>query len=210
MTARATQTRRRTRIQKENERKILAAALDVFSDKGFRGASLDDIAAAAGMSKPNMLYYFRGKEEIYLTLLSRLLDDWLTPLKTLDPAGDPIEEVGAFIRLKLKMAREYPRESRLFANEIIRGAPHIGDHLHGPLKQLVDEQCQVLQAWIDAGKIAPVSPHHLIFTIWATTQHYADFDAQVSAVLADRDATRFEDAEATLLTLILGGLAVRA
>lgn len=208
MTARATQTRRRTRIQEENERKILAAALDVFSDKGFRGASLDDIATAAGMSKPNMLYYFRGKEEIHLTLLSRLLEDWLAPLQTLNPNGDPLQEVGEFIRLKLKMARDYPRESRLFANEILRGAPHIGDHLHGPLKDMVDEQCEVLQAWMDAGKIANVSPHHLIFTVWATTQHYADFDTQVSAVLAERDETRFEDAETTLLTLILGGLRV--
>ncbi len=208
MTARATQTRRRTRIQEENERKIIAAALDVFSDKGFRGASLDDIASAAGMSKPNMLYYFQGKEEIHLTLLSRLLEDWLAPLKTLDPIGDPLEEVGEFIRLKLKMARDFPRESRLFANEIIRGAPHIGDQLHGPLKEMVDEQCEILQSWMDAGKIAKVSPHHLIFTIWATTQHYADFDAQVGAVLAERDETRFEDAEATLLTLILGGLRV--
>lgn len=208
MTARATQTRRRTRIQEENERKILAAALDVFSDKGFRGASLDDIATAAGMSKPNMLYYFRGKEEIHLTLLSRLLEDWLAPLQTLNPNGDPLQEVGEFIRLKLKMARDYPRESRLFANEILRGAPHIGDHLHGPLKDMVDAQCEVLQAWMDAGKIAKVSPHHLIFTVWATTQHYADFDTQVSAVLAERDETRFEDAEATLLTLILGGLRI--
>ncbi len=208
MSARATQTRRRTRIQEENERKILAAALDVFSDKGFRGASLDDIAAAAGMSKPNMLYYFGGKEEIHLTLLAKLLEDWLAPLKTLNPQGDPLEEVGEFIRLKLKMARDFPRESRLFANEILRGAPHIGDHLHGPLKTMVDEQCEVLQAWMDAGKIAKVSPHHLIFMIWATTQHYADFDAQVVAVLAERDETRFEDAEATLLMLILGGLRV--
>lgn len=208
MTARATQTRRRTRIQEENERKILTAALDVFSDKGFRGASLDDIAAAAGMSKPNILYYFRGKEEIHVSLLARLLEDWLAPLKTLNPNGDPLDEVGEFIRLKLKMARDFPRESRLFANEILRGAPHIGDHLHGPLKDMVDEQCEVLQAWMDAGKIAKISPHHLIFTVWATTQHYADFDTQVGAVLAERDQTRFEDAEATLLALILGGLRV--
>lgn len=208
MTARATQTRRRTRIQEENENKILAAALDVFSDKGFRGASLDDIAKAAGMSKPNILYYFRGKEEIHLSLLARLLEDWLAPLTTLNPEGDPIEEVGEFVRLKLKMARDFPRESRLFANEILRGAPHISDHLHGLLKAKVDEQCKVLQAWMDAGKIAKVSPHHLIFTVWATTQHYADFDTQIGAVLGKQDETRFEDAEATLLTLILGGLRV--
>ena len=206
MSARATQTRRRTRIQQENERKIITAALDVFADKGFRGASLDDIAAAAGMSKPNMLYYFSGKEEIHLTLLSRLLEDWLAPLSTLDPDGDPFEEIANYIRLKLKMAREFPRESRLFANEILRGAPHIGGYLSSDLKKKVDAQSAVLQRWIDQGRIAAVDPRHLIFVIWATTQHYADFDAQVGAVLAGADETRFEDAERTVLTLILGGL----
>ena len=206
MTARATRTRRRTRIQEENEAKILSAALDVFSEAGFRGAALDAVAERAGMSKPNLLYYFRSKEELHLTLLERLLDDWLAPLQTLDPEGDPFEEIRAYIRLKLKMAEDYPRESRLFANEIIRGAPHIGDYLSGPLKGLVDQQSAIIQGWADRGLIAPVDPRHLIFAIWATTQHYADFESQVCAVLGDDADRRFEDAAIAIERLILGGL----
>ena len=206
MTARATQTRRRTRIQEANEEKILAAALDVFSEAGFRGASLDAVAERAGMSQPNLLYYFPSKEAVHVTLLSRLLDDWLAPLRTLDPDGDPIEEIGKYIRLKLKMAEDYPRESRLFANEILRGAPHVGDYLSGPLKELVDEQSDIISDWAEAGLIAPVDPRHLIFAIWAMTQHYADFDTQVRAVLGRDARTRFRDARATIERLILAGL----
>ena len=116
---------RRTRIQQEKRELILDAALDVFSAHGFRGATIDRIADAAGMSKPNLLYYFRRKQDIYETLMQRLLGTWLAPLKELDDTGDPLTELLGYIRRKLEMARDYPRESRLFANEILRGAPRI-------------------------------------------------------------------------------------
>ncbi len=177
----------KTRIQRENVERILDAALDVFSQQGFRGSTLDQIAEVAGMSKPNILYYFRSKEEMHVALLSRLLEDWLDPLKALDPAGDPEEEIRDYIRRKMEMARKFPRESRLFANEIMQGAPRIGDYLSGPLKALVEEKAAVIQGWMDAGKLAKADPRHLIFAIWATTQHYADFDVQVRAVLGLRD-----------------------
>ena len=109
-----------TRIQREKTEAILAAALDVFSTHGFRGATLDQIAEAAGISKPNLLYYFASKEAVHRMLLERLLDTWLAPLEQLDPAGDPVSEISAYIRRKLEMARDYPRESRLFADEILR------------------------------------------------------------------------------------------
>ena len=48
----------RTRIQEKNIAAILEAALEVFSQHGFRGATLDQIAKAASLSKPNLLYYF--------------------------------------------------------------------------------------------------------------------------------------------------------
>ena len=154
--ARAEQTTRRTRIQAANSEKILAAALDVFARDGFRGATIDRIAEAAGMSKPNLLYYFRGKDEIYRVVLDRLLDTWLAPLRAIDAAGDPMREIAGYIGRKLEMARDYPRESRLFAGEIMRGAPILEDALSGPLKALVDEKCGVIEGWIEAGRIAPV------------------------------------------------------
>jgi TetR/AcrR family transcriptional regulator len=206
-TARAGRTQRRTRIQESKEETILEAALQVFSARGFSGATIDRIAEAAGMSKPNLLYYFPTKESVHRRLIDRLLDTWLEPLRQLREDGDPLSEIRGYIRRKIEMARDYPRESRLFANEILHGAPHIGEEM-ADLKRLVDEKAKVIRSWIRAGKLAPVDPHHLIFSIWATTQHYADFDVQVRAVLGPDLAGegRFEDAARFLDTLYLGGL----
>jgi TetR/AcrR family transcriptional regulator len=175
---RAAKTQRRTRIQEEKEEQILEAALDVFSVNGFRGSTIDQIAEVAGMSKPNLLYYFRTKEAIHRAL---------------------------------EMARDFPRESRLFANEMLQGAPHVEDELKGPLKELVDEKAEVIRAWAKAGKIARCDPYHLIFSIWSTTQHYADFDVQVRAVLGQEHAGagRFEDAARFLEQLFIDGLKVK-
>jgi len=179
-------TKPATRIQQRNRAAILSAGLDIFSQFGFRGATLDQIADAAGLSKPNLLYYFPSKEAIHTALLERLLETWLDPLKALDGTGDPIGEIMGYAQRKLAMSRDYPRESRLWANEILQGAPRIEDILKDDLKALVDEKAQIIKAWADEGKIADIDPHHLIFSIWAFTQHYADFDVQVRAVLGDK------------------------
>ena len=204
--------RPRTRIQQEKRQIILDAALEVFSTHGFRGATVDQIAEAASLSKPNLLYYFKGKEDIHTTLLQRLLETWLAPLRELDDIGDPMAELRGYIRRKLEMARDYPRESRLFANEILQGAPRILPILEGELKTLLDEKAQLIRSWMRAGKIARTDPYHLIFSIWATTQHYADFDVQVRAVLGpDRGSDgRFEDAARFLEQLYVEGLKPKA
>ncbi len=198
----------RTRIQKKNRTTILDAALDVFSQFGFRGSTLDQIAKAAGLSKPNLLYYFPSKEAIHVELLSCLMDTWLDPLRDLDPNGEPRAEILAYVRRKLEMSRDYPRESRLFANEILQGAPRIMDAIKGELKDLTDEKAAVIQGWMDAGKIAPSHPYHLLFSIWSLTQHYADFDVQVRAVLGDEGSDPFPAAEQYLETLFSKLLAV--
>ena len=198
----------RTRIQAEKRERILQAALEVFSLHGFRGATLDGIARQAGMSKPNLLYYFRRKDDIYQALIERQLAAWLDPLRVLDASGDPVSEISSYIRRKLEMSRDFPRESRLFANEILQGAPRILPLLEGELKQLVDEKAEVLRGWMRDGKIRRTDPRHTIFAIWATTQHYADFDAQVRAVLGPNRGGegRFEDAARFLERLFLDGL----
>lgn len=189
---------RQTRIQKAKREAILDAALDVFSQHGFRGATLDMIATRAGLSKPNALYYFAGKEAIYTQVLSQILETWLDPLISMDAEGDPMQELRAYVGRKLEMAREFPRESRLFATEILQGAPEIEGLLSGDLRRLVDEKAKVIAGWSAAGKIAPVHPKHLIFSIWATTQHYADFRTQIDMVLGTGedpfpDAAQFLD-----------------
>ena len=176
---------RQSRIQIKNRETILAAALEIFSSYGFRGTTLDQIADKAGLSKPNLLYYFASKEEIYRSLLTSLLTRWLEPLHALRAEGDPLAEVLAYAERKLEMSRDYPRESRLFANEILQGAPQIQDAIRGDLRLLVQQKAQILQLWMDRGQITACDPVHLIFSIWSLTQHYADFDIQVRLVLGE-------------------------
>lgn len=195
-----------TRIQQKNQAAIMAAGLEVFSQFGFRGSTLDQVAEAAGLSKPNLLYYFPSKEAIYNALLARLLENWLEPLHQMDNTGDPVEEILAYANRKLTMSRDFPRESRLFANEILQGAPRIKDVLTGELRELVQAKATVIEGWIADGKIRPVDPVHLIFSIWSLTQHYADFDVQVRAILGDADpfisaAAHIDDVFRRLLTV---------
>ena len=193
--------KKRTRIQERNRQTIMEAALEVFSRHGFRGATLDQIAEASNLSKPNLLYYFPSKEAIYHDLLAGMLDTWLEPLRAIDPGGEPVDEILAYVRAKLQMSRVYPRESRLFASDIIHGAEAMKDDIGAPLRALVDRFAEIAKGWMSEGRLRSSDPYHLIFSIWATTQHYADFDVQVRAVLAERDADPFASAEAFLTDL---------
>jgi len=200
-----------SRIQEKNRSLILDAALGEFSKKGFSGATVERIAAEAGMSKSNLLYYFSSKEAIYNATLAHILEIWLTPLKTLNPLGDPASELAGYIRQKIDMSAKYPEASRLFANEVMQGAPQILPILETELKRLVTEKCQVIEDWIDAGRMHRVDPVHLIFTIWATTQHYADFSVQIRALtgkdLSDPDFHKATEASVT--AIILNGVGLK-
>lgn len=195
-----TTVRKPSRIQLRNRKRIMEAALEVFSRHGYRGATLDQIAEAAGMSKPNLIYYFDGKEAIHVALLSKLMEEWLAPLAEMDPAGIPLEEVIGYVRRKMEMSRAYPSESRLFANEIIQGAPRMRPHLESDLKPLFDEKCALIAEWMAEGRLAKSDPAQLILSIWAITQHYADFDAQIR-VLVPEEASGWDAANAHVETL---------
>ncbi len=184
----------------------MVAALDVFSANGYRGSTVEQIARNAGMSKANVLYYFNTKDDIYNAVLSRTLHVWLQPLEQLEPDGDPIEQIWRYARQKLHLSRDSPHASRLFANEILQGASGIGPFLQSELKMLVTSKCQIIQGWIDEGRLAAVSPLHLLFLIWASTQHYADFQPQIDALHDGDEDSLFSDAEHTLKVIITQGL----
>lgn len=199
--------RKLTRIQKEKREIILSAALEVFSVHGLRGATLEKIAAEAQMSKPHVVYYFGSKDAIYTELLESLLEIWVSPLRELSAKGDPLAEILTYVRRKLRMSQDMPRESKLFATEILHGAPRTRPTLSGDLKSLVDEKAALIAKWSAEGSIAKVDPHHLIFSIWAMTQHYADFDIQVCAILGPkRSETLFDEADAYLTDFFIRAL----
>ncbi len=197
----------KTRAGEANVERILDAALEIFAAYGLRGARVEEIAARAGLSKTNLLYYFRTKDALYRAVLERTLDMWLEPLRALDASREPIAALSDYIRRKLAYSRSHPQASRLFATEILQGGAALMPVLEGPLAELVDAKVALLQRWIDEKRLAPVDPRHLIFAIWATTQHYADFAVQIRALtgrdLSD-DGLHREAGDAVVALLVEG------
>ena len=201
----------KSRIAENNSEKILDAALSVFARFGLRGARLDQIAQQAEMSKPNLLYYFRSKDELYKAVLKRTLNVWLDALQGFDAQADPATAIRGFIQAKLAYSRERPEASRLFAIEIIQGGAMLKDAIAGDLAGLVESKAGTIRGWIEQGKLAPVDPYHLIFNIWATTQHYADFGSQIEALTGQTLADKpfHETALATMQHIFLNGILPR-
>lgn len=204
----AAPARRRRRDGALRREAVLDAGLDVFSTVGLRGASLDQIAERAGLSKTNLLYYFPSKEELYVAVLRRVLDVWFDPLLALDADSEPAEALKRYIRAKIVLSREAPQASRLFCLEVVQGAPLLRAELEGSLRALVDAKAAVLRGWIAQGRIAVHDPYHLVFAIWAITQHYADFAVQIDAVTGRdlSDDAFFEATVASTQALILSHL----
>lgn len=204
-------TPHRLRRIAEKRGAILDAGLALFSRQGLHGTTVEQIARTAAVSKTNLFYYFASKEEVYVGVLSRLLDEWLDPLRALEADSDPVEGIRAYVARKIRFSRTHPEASRLFCLEVVQGAPLLRPELETTLKQLVEAKAGVIRGWIAAGKLAPVDPHHLIFALWATTQHYADFAPQIDALLGrglDEEAF-VEEATRNVQRLLLDGLRPR-
>ena len=170
-------------IRQANEALILQAAERVFASKGFTGATMAEVAAGSGLPKANLHYYFGSKESLYRAVLAHTLHDWLGTIDGITADADPRTALEAYIRAKMALSVRRPDASRVFANELLHGAPVLGDMLRTELRASVRAKARVLDGWVSAGRLAPVDTTHLFFTIWAATQTYADFDVQVRAVL---------------------------
>ncbi|MDM0010387.1 HTH-type transcriptional regulator RutR [Variovorax sp. J22G73] len=202
---------RRLRQIEDKRSAILGAALGLFSRFGLHGTSIDQVAARADVSKSNLLYYFANKEELYVNVLRDLLALWLEPLRGFSEEQDPSEAIGGYIRRKLVISRDRPDASRLFCLEMIQGAPLLRDELDRELRTLVERKSEVIAAWVAAGKLAPVDPQHLIYALWAITQHYADFGVQVQALSGHTldDEAFFERTVENVQQIVLQGITPR-
>ncbi|HHL2501184.1 TPA: HTH-type transcriptional regulator RutR [Yersinia enterocolitica] len=202
---------RRSKAGAAKRQLIMTAALDLFSLYGIHGTSLDQVAERADVSKTNLLYYFPSKEALYIAVLKDILAIWLAPLKALQADQQPIDAIRHYIALKLAVSRDHPQASRLFCLEMIQGAPLLKQELVGELKTLFDDKALIIRRWMDDGLIADVEPQHFIFMLWATTQHYADFSAQIEAIsgknLSDKEF--FQQTVESVQQLVIGGIARR-
>ena len=194
-------------IRQANELLILAAAEKVFARAGFGGATMAAIAEAGGLPKANVHYYFGSKEVLYRAVLANILSDWLAPTACITKDAEPRAAIEQYIRAKMALARLRPDGSKVFANELLHGAPVVKALLEADLRDLVISKATVIESWVNAGRMANVNGTHLFFTIWAATQTYADFDVQVGAVLGRSELTAKDHEEATehVVSLLLRG-----
>lgn len=206
-TAEKTGTRAETRG--ETERAILDGAERVFAESGFGGATMQAIAEACGLPKANLHYYFESKEKLYRRVVERIFTVWLEAAGSFETESEPRQALRRYIRRKMQLSREYRYGSKVWANEVIHGAPIIQDYLETTLRDWTESRAAVIRRWIEAGQMRPVDPHGLLYMIWATTQHYADFAHQVETLnhgpLSD---AQWEAATETVCGIILRGIGI--
>ncbi|MGZ8355826.1 MAG: TetR family transcriptional regulator C-terminal domain-containing protein [Telluria sp.] len=191
------------------EADIVAEAVRAFAECGYEGTSIATVAENAGLSKQNLMYYFPTKQALYERVLDGVLDDWLDRMESLaDPLRDPRDVLRDYVSAKLRFSREQPLASRVYAMEVIAGAKLYGQQIRERVVPLLRKDIEVFEGWIAAGRIAQVNATHLLFSIWAMTQSYADFSAQMTLVLGkdELDTTDFSDAEKLITDMILAAV----
>jgi TetR/AcrR family transcriptional regulator len=204
----AAQGSRRARLRDDLEQTILNEAERIFADKGFEGASVTDLAQAAGLSKQNLMYYFPTKLSLYERVLDDVLNDWLQSMSALAHSNlNAKQALQAYIRAKFEFSRRRPAGSRVYALEVISGAQNYGRQIKAKVVPVLREDIATLNRWLGASK-ATISAEHLMFIIWAATQSYADFAAQMQLILGRKSLSEdfFAQAEATLNSLVLGAV----
>ncbi|MBC7480091.1 MAG: TetR family transcriptional regulator C-terminal domain-containing protein [Pseudorhodobacter sp.] len=204
-------TSRRLEIRQRHETAICQAAEKVFAEAGFGGATMQLIADVAGLPKANLHYYFATKEELYRRVVQNIFEIWLHAAEAMDDATGPVEGIGAYIDAKMEISRRHPNGSKVWASEVMHGAPVIQDYLETTLRDWTTGRAALIQGWVDQGKMRAVNPEHLLYMLWATTQHYADFSHQIAVLnggaLSDAD---WQAAKASVKGLILRGIGALA
>lgn len=198
------------RNREETRERILAAAERVFADFGFEGASISRIAAEADLPKSNVVYYFETKQKLYRLVVENIFNVWREAADAIRPENDPAQALGAYIDTKLELARTRPYGSKVWANEIIQRAPIVQDYLEGELRSWTDDRIRVINGWIAEGRIRPINPRNLLYAIWATTQHYADFTHQIQTLNEGEELSdaQWEDAKKAVKDILINGVAI--
>lgn len=206
-----TRLTQKTAARAENERAILEAAEAVFAEHGLRGATTGRIAERAGIPKANLHYYFPTKELLYRHVVEKIFKIWLEAANAFDDCDTPEEALTRYIGAKMDISRKHPMGSKVWANEIIHGAPVIQDYLETTLVEWTETRMAVIDRWIADGRMATIDSRTLLYMIWSTTQHYADFNHQIETLNNGRPLSdaQFETAKQTVVRIILAGVGLR-
>ena len=200
-----------SRIRQKNQELIIEVACHLFAEQGYAATKMADIAKQADIPKPNVYYYFSTKDNLYRAVLNTVIQPLLEASKPIELLDDPAEALTEYIKTKLRISRDHPDASKVFANEVMSGAKSlpsdIADELLVQSKMMVSK----FETWSEQGVMAKLSPQHLMFTIWAATQTYADFSWQICNVMdkPKLDDNDFADAADFLTQFVINGCQIK-
>ena len=194
-------------IRAQNQALILAAAEEEFVLQSYRGATMQGIADRAGLPKANIHYYFKNKKNLYKAVLHSIIQEWNEGLVTMTVDSDPKTVIEKFVRTKLHQAFVNPNRHKLFALEVIGGAPHLHDFMSTTMQEWALDKIEVMKTWHEQGKIGIADPLQLLILIWATTQRYAEFETEIVGLMQKSAYDEQDEARAAefLVPFILRG-----
>jgi hypothetical protein len=138
--------------------------------------------------------------------MQSILLKWNSSFDEVTADDCPAQSLANYIADKMETSRTHPYSSKVVAIEIINGGQNLEESVKEDNKIWVKGRIAVLEAWIAAHKIEMLNPEYLLYHIWSSTQHYADFSSQIRQLrgreMTDED---FTEATNTLVKLILKG-----
>jgi AcrR family transcriptional regulator len=193
---------RREQQRQERRQQILAAALAVFSERGFHAANVSDVAAAAGVSQGTIYWYFDSKEELLtaaiLSFFLRFGQDSLAGLEGQETAAEKLRVLG---RSMAKLARDAEGLFALFLEYWASSArrEETGEWWASLLTEYKDVIVGVIEEGVERGEFRPVEAGPLV---WAMMAVY-DGLAAYAMLVPDLDLAASSDA---LVEALLTGL----
>ncbi|MFT2097280.1 TetR/AcrR family transcriptional regulator [Marinomonas sp. 2405UD66-6] len=200
----------KSHIREQNQALILETSERVFARQGLAKTTTQMIANEAGLPKANIHYYYRSKKDLLEAVLERILRLWLDSVSEFNVEDGPRINLTRYISEKVDQSRMNKNASKVFAMALIGEEPFVLDYLKRLFVTELAREKATLQTWIDQGLMEPVSTEHLFISIWAMTQTYADFDAQVKIVLQKDtlEDSDYEEAKHFITRMVLASCGV--
>jgi AcrR family transcriptional regulator len=150
---------------RSTRQQILDEAIACFSQAGYDGTSLNDIAAGVGIRRPSLLHHFPSKEALYQEVFEHLLSDWFDRLAGAVAAPEEgWDKVELVLRAGFRFFADNPSYVRLVRREAIDGGQHLGIDLASVLRPTFDLAAEYFDREMAVGTFRTTDSRQLMIT----------------------------------------------